>query len=209
VYFGPPNNLIGNPMIGPNESRSPRCSARLVLQGCYMGEAGGWMKSPRVVFECDIPEKDFGYAVRVPRGSRLSQFTLLRQAAEAALDFRTRGDREHRDQDVLVLKHVGPAAPAKARGNAALGARVMFPPNAIVGERAGLTYLSQWIESQTKKPVLDETGLSGEYDWRIKVKSFDLDVLNGALKEIGLALTPERRKVEYIVVRRVEDPARK
>ena len=85
----------------------------------------------------------------------------------------------------------------------------MYPPNAIIGEGATLNYLSGWLESQTKKPVLDETGLSGEYDWRIKAKSFEMDALNAALKEIGLALTPERRKVEYIVVRRIDDPARK
>jgi hypothetical protein len=51
---------------------------------------------------------------------------------------------------------------------------------------------------------LDETGLSGEYAWSIKVKSFERDALNAALKEIGLALTPERRNVEYIVVWRSE-----
>src|SRR5262249_15493488 len=184
-------------------------SARLLLRRCYMEEAGGPIKSPRVVFECDIPEKEFGYAVRWPKGSGLSQFGLLKQALESSLGFRTRGAREQRDQDVLVLKHVGPAAPAKAGGNPALGGRIMFPPNAIVGEGAALNYLSGWIEKQTKKPVLDETGLSGEYDWKIKVKSFDLDDVNVPLKDIGLALTPERRKVEYIVVRRIDDPAGK
>jgi uncharacterized protein (TIGR03435 family) len=128
---------------------------------------------------------------------------------ESALGFRTRGVREHREQDVLVLKHVGPAAPAKPAGNPALGSRIMNPPNGIVGEGATLNWLSMWIESQTKKPVLDETGLLGKYDWNIKVKSFDRDALNGALKEIGLALSPERRKVEYIVVRRIDDSAGK
>jgi thiol-disulfide isomerase/thioredoxin len=209
VYLGPPNTLFGNPMVGPNESRTPRCSARVLLQSCYREEAGGPFKSPRVVFECDIPDKDFSYAVRVPKGSGLSQFGLLRQALESSLGSRTRGDREHRDQDVLVLKHAGPAAPAKAGGNAALGARVMYPPNAIWAEGATLNYLCQWIESETKKPVLDETGLAGEYDWRMKVKSFNLDDLNATLKEIGLALTTERRKVPYIVVRRIDDPAGK
>ena len=177
VYLGPPNRLLGNPTV----SSSPRSSARLLLQSCYQGEAGGPFKSPRVVFECDIPEKDLAYAVRVPKGSGLSQFGLLKQALESSLGFRTRGVREQRDQDVLVLKHVGPAAPAKA-GNAALGALVRWPPNAIEAAGAPLNFLSAWIERETKKPVLDETGLSGEYDWRLKVKSFDLDALNAALK---------------------------
>jgi thiol-disulfide isomerase/thioredoxin len=209
VYLGRPNDLLGDPTGGTTEGRSRSCSARLILQGCYQDEAGGWEKSPRVLFECDIPEKDFGFAVHVPRGSGLSASSLLKQGLESALGFRTRGVREHREQDVLVLKHVGPAAPAKPAGNPALGSRIMNPPNGIVGEGATLNWLSMWIESQTKKPVLDETGLLGKYDWNIKVKSFDRDALNGALKEIGLALSPERRKVEYIVVRRIDDSAGK
>lgn len=209
IYLGPPNDLLGDPMGGPTEGRSRSCSARLVLQRCYEDEAGGWAKSPRVLFECDIPEKDFGFAVHVPRGSGLSASALLKQGLESALGFRTRGVREHREQDVLVLKHVGPAAPAKPAGNPALGGRIMNSPNGIIGEGVTLNWLSTWIESQTKKPVVDETGLLATYDWNIKVKSFDLHALNVALKEIGLALSPERRKVEYIVVRRIEDPAGK
>lgn len=207
IYLGPPNPLLGNPMVGASESRIPRVSARLLLQSCYQGEAGGWRKSPRVVFECDIPEKEVSYAVRVPKGSGFSQFGLLKEALEASLGFRTRGSREHREQDVLVLRHDGPAAPAKAGGNAALGARIMFPPNAIEAEGAPLDYLCHWIERETKKPVLDETALSGEYDWRIKVKSFALDDLNTALRTIGLTLIPERRTIEYIVVRRTDGAA--
>jgi thiol-disulfide isomerase/thioredoxin len=209
VYLGPPNDLLGDPTLGPYESRSRSCPARVLLHSCYAGEAGGWEKSPRVLIECAVPDRDFGYAVRVPRGSGVSQFALLRQALESALGFRTRGDREQRDQDVLVLRHVGPAAPAKAGGNPALGGRVMYPPNAVVGEGAALKYLAAWVEGQTKKPVLDETGLAGEYDWRVKATSFDLDGLNAALKKLGLVLTPERRKVEYIVVRRADQPPRK
>ena len=56
---------------------------------------------------------------------------------------------------------------------------------------------------------MDEAGLLGAYDWKIKVKSFELDDLNVALKEIGLALKPERRKVEYIVVWRLNEAAGK
>jgi thiol-disulfide isomerase/thioredoxin len=209
LYLGPPNALLGNPTVTPTEARSPRVSARQLLQSCYVGEAGGPFKSPRVVFECDLPEKEFGYAVRLPKGSGLSPSRLLQEALESSLGFRTRGEREQRDQDVLVLKHIGPAAPAKAGGNPALGSRLMFPPNTIVGEGAHLRFLAQWIERNLKKPVLDETGLSGEYDWKIKVESFDEDDVNTALKDLGLALTPERRKVEYIVVRRLNEAAGK
>jgi hypothetical protein len=39
----------------------------------------------------------------------------------------------------------------------------MYPTNAIIGEGAPLRALSFWIEKQTKKPVVDETGLLGTY----------------------------------------------
>jgi len=158
------------------------------------------------LLDCTIPERNFGYAVRVPKGSGLSQFSLLKQALEAALGFTTHGTRETREQEVLVLKHVGPALPAKAAGNPALGSRLMARRNASGGEGASLSFLATWIEGQVKKPVFDETGLSDKYDWKIQVKSLELADLNNALKEIGLTLSPERRKIEYIVVRRIDDP---
>ena len=72
-----------------------------------------------------------------------------------------------------------------------------------------LGYVAGWIESNAKKPVFDETGLPGEYDWSLKVKSFELGELNAGLKKIGLAVTSERRKVDYLVIRRVDEPAKK
>jgi thiol-disulfide isomerase/thioredoxin len=204
IYLGPPNDLLGDPVSGANEWKSRSCPAQGLLESCYVREAGGWPKAPRIVFECAIPQKDFGFAVRVPEGSGLSAITLLKQAVESALGFRTRGDHESREQQVLVLKHVGPASPAKPAGNRALGSVVRFPANACIGESASLDDLSAWIEGRTKKPVINETGLGGEHDWKIKAESFALDDLNTALKSIGLVLRPEQRKVDYIVVRRVD-----
>jgi thiol-disulfide isomerase/thioredoxin len=209
VYVGAPNNLLGDPMGGPHESKSRSCSAQILLRVCYQDDAGDGEKAPRVVLECDIPEREFGYAVRVPKGSGLKKSALLKPAVEAALGFRTCGTRELRDQDVFVLKHVGPDAPAKAAGDPALGSRVMWPPNAIIGEGTPVKALASWIERETKTPVMDDTGLSDSYDWQIKVKSFSMEDLNAALKEIGLAVSRERRKVEYVVVRRADDPAKK
>jgi thiol-disulfide isomerase/thioredoxin len=209
VYIGEPNNQLGNPMGSVNESKSRCCDAKTLLLMCYREEASASGSAPRVVLECDTPKKDFGYAVRVPKGSAFRKEALLKPAVEAALGFRTSGKHESREMDVFVLRHVGPASPAKAVGDPALGSRVMWPPKAIIGEGSPIKDLAQWIERETKTPVVDETGLSDRYDWQLKLKSFAADDVNEALKKMGLAITRDRRKLDYIVVRRLGESGQK
>jgi peroxiredoxin len=209
VYLGPPNRVLGDPVAGQKMSKSWMCGGELLLRSCYMEDAGGWQVSPRVVFECEIPDKNYGYAVKVPSGGRRAQAALLKGALEADFGFRTQGVREQREQDVLVLKHVGPERPGKPVGNPRFGGGVTFGENTCEGEGAEFIYLPNWLEREMKKPVFDETGLNEKYDWSVKFKSFELNDVNEGLKPIGLALTQERRRVEYIVVKKVDEPAKK
>ena len=202
VYVGPPGPDVGLARFGRDDMAQPETDARTLIQYCVREEAGGWYKSPRVLLECDLPERKLAYRVRVPEGSAVSPFALLRQAVEAAIGVRLRIDRESREQDVWVLVRVGTATPAAPEGTLDRG-RTMYAKNYNIGENSHLVDIAHWVE--VYRPglrVLDETGLEGKYDWTLKVKSYELEDLNAALKPLGLALRPARRQVPYLVVRR-------
>jgi hypothetical protein len=202
VYLGPPGPEVGDDLSGRHEIAGQQVDAGAIIQYCLREEAGGWYKSPRVLLECDLPARKFAYRIRVPEGSDLSPFLLLRQAVEAALGVRLRVDRESRQQDVWILRRVGPVALDSPEGNPETG-RTAFGDRGIRGENSPVSHLADWIErGRPGMRVLDETGLEGKYDWILKVKSYGLDDLNDSLKKIGLAVRPAQRQVPYIVVRR-------
>jgi uncharacterized protein (TIGR03435 family) len=74
----------------------------------------------------------------------------------------------------------------------------------VLGENERIATLVGWIARQSGKPVLDETGLEGTYDWEVKVKSAELEDLNAGLARLGLSVQPDHRRIEVIVVRKVD-----
>ena len=61
---------------------------------------------------------------------------------------------------------------------------------------AGLAGL---LESRLGAPVLDETGLTGGYDYEIILPD-DLKQARESLRLLGLSLEPSRRRLTYLVV---------
>ena len=70
----------------------------------------------------------------------------------------------------------------------------------IGGVRAPYARFVQQIERELDRPVVDRSGLSGEYDYRLTYTQDDLPSLLAALRDAGLVLTPERARVEVLVV---------
>jgi uncharacterized protein (TIGR03435 family) len=64
------------------------------------------------------------------------------------------------------------------------------------------------------RPVVDKSGLSGTYDFRLVIAPFrsnspaDIDIsASTALRELGLALEPQRAPIEILVVDRIQRPS--
>ena len=66
------------------------------------------------------------------------------------------------------------------------------------------------------RPVLDKTGLTGEYDFRIEATLLsrgrtpefgDLSVFTAVQDQLGLRLVPDKAKLEVLVVDRIEKPS--
>ena len=198
VYIGPPDSWIGSPFKSPTEARINHTSVRMFLQHHHR------VTAKRVVVEGDFQDQRLGYHVRVPAGSDLVPDAVLQKSLEAA--FSIRATRERREMDALFLKHIGPGKPDKAEGDPRLGEMVWFGDKWTRGEHSPIYGLVVWLEGRTGKLVVDETGLTGVYDWEVKIKSTKLNDVNAALAKLGLSLSAERRPVEVLVVRKAKSP---
>ncbi|MGI8908741.1 MAG: TIGR03435 family protein [Candidatus Sumerlaeaceae bacterium] len=116
--------------------------------------------------------------------------------------------REQLTTNVYLLRTVGgKPAPGLHRLKSVWGG-----PTSVGGYRAGLQTISRdtmngfahMIESQLAIPVINETGLKGDYAGMVRWKPGDHDAFIAALREyLGLKLVPAQRKLDYIVIRKL------
>ena len=66
---------------------------------------------------------------------------------------------------------------------------------------AHMNSLAGFLEGDVKRPVLNETGLEGSFEFNLYFKAGDAADLRRALGELGLTLTEEEREVEIYVVK--------
>jgi uncharacterized protein (TIGR03435 family) len=165
--------------------------ANIVVAAAY----GMW--AWQSVFEASLPAGRFDVIANLPEGSNAA----LRE--EVKKQFGVVAHRETRTVDVLLLRvknpdadGLQPASPESRPGTRFENGEYSWtqrPINAVVGA------LGFYFE----KPVINETGLYGLYDYHLKM---DWQRRDGAalkrnlLEQLGLELIPDRRPVEVLVV---------
>ena len=61
------------------------------------------------------------------------------------------------------------------------------------------------LEDGLKRPIVDETGLDGTYDFEVHGNARGTDEFLGMLRDqLGLVLTPGQGKIEMLVIRLLE-----
>jgi uncharacterized protein (TIGR03435 family) len=73
-----------------------------------------------------------------------------------------------------------------------------------------------WISFQPDRPVVDRTGLTGFYDFKLEatpafrlrgeLQAGDANVIDSIEEQLGLRLEPRKAEVEVVVVDRMEKP---
>ncbi|MGO9095806.1 MAG: TIGR03435 family protein [Bryobacteraceae bacterium] len=64
--------------------------------------------------------------------------------------------------------------------------------------------LVQALESVAGRPVLDETGITGKYDFTLTYDTHDPQGAVAALRKLGFKVEPARRPIEFLVVTKAE-----
>lgn len=159
----------------------------------------------RTIFPDNLPAGEFDFIANLPSGNRVALQNEIKQR------FGLVGRRENRLTDVLLLK---------VQSSNAAGLRLNNPrllePNSSSSGRSGAGYftsrnqqisnLAWFLEDHFKIPVIDQTGLTRNYDIDLKWDESDfqhpnLDGLKKALSdELGLVLVSDNEPIEMLLV---------
>jgi uncharacterized protein (TIGR03435 family) len=113
--------------------------------------------------------------------------------------------REKRAGEVYVMTAPHGASPAMkvrpAPTSGSISSGVTITADSISATNAAMEDISRMLEQHLQRTILDETGLTGRYDFDIKGIARGDDGFRSALRDqLGLDLTPARREIEMIVV---------
>jgi uncharacterized protein (TIGR03435 family) len=157
------------------------------------------MSYTRTLFPNDMPRDRFDVVATIPNGTQRLQ-------AELKERFNLMAHREMREMDVRLLKVKNSNAPnfKPHSGSDNSSSWIGGIRKATIMNYPAHSFFEQ-IESSVGKPVLDRTGLTGNYDiqldWIPRRGETEKDAYQRALLEqLGLELVPSRESIEVLIV---------
>jgi len=172
-----------------------------IVEGAYQKD------KLRTVFLTTLPTNRYDFIAKTD-----NQDWPIELQQRIADKFGIKGHLEMRDTDVMILKPLdtGVVGFNKSSRKPAAGPRTIRAidekPGDITFFDQPLNTLTSRVENEVRMPVINKTGLSGEYDFAIKWDEPDRkqpnpDGFKQALREqLGLELVPGREPVETLVV---------
>ncbi len=152
----------------------------------------------RVVNNLPESSKKYRVSIRVPPGREESLYPLFQQALATTFGISVR--REMRETDVVVLTVPQGKIP-KLQTSQAKEEVKMVMRGKIRSNKQRLETLTDQLEMILGRPVIDKTGLTGEYDWELPYSRVDKDLLPNAVRELlGLDLTETKQPIEMLIV---------
>jgi uncharacterized protein (TIGR03435 family) len=186
----PIKTTTGGSMTGPTHYTADGVPLQVMVQAAW--QAGQFRMDWRV------PKSDIMYraAVRVPEGRGDQLWPYLRATLTAMLGIRAAW--EDQERDVWVLRRIeGTAPPAESKADKELKMQLR---GKITLHRQPPAVLCDFLTNALGKPVLDESGLAGLYDYDLPYQPGQKEVITTALREAGLAVLAEKRRIPVLVV---------
>jgi len=161
-------------------------------------------KPGRVVLPGDAPKTRFDFLVTTATEPR----EHLQSAIRKNLGYVVR--RETREMDALKLQVADPNLPGLTVSPDGDDETIQYRNGKLYFKHKNLKLLLAGLENGLALPVLDETGLTGRYNfsivWNETIQehmqngAFDLDGVKKVLKELGLRLEPGTTNLDMVVV---------
>jgi len=161
----------------------------------------------RMVLEAQLPNEAYDFYISLPpsnleHGDHMLE-TVFSQAVLATFGLTIK--REIREVDVLMLR-TNVATLAKLATSTSGGKEELYGWGEITGVNRSLESLAGGLEHASGQPVLDETGTTNLYSFNLKWDQKDAKHPNPkgmttSVNELGLELVPEKRSLEFVVVR--------
>jgi uncharacterized protein (TIGR03435 family) len=160
----------------------------------------------RTVFVAAEPTNRYDFVATLNQGSREALQEELKNKLGLV------GRRETRDMDVLLMKVRNPNAPGLRRPTQQGYCYLTRNDNEVEIKWAneGIAKLGEFLESASKMPIIDQTGLAQRYSVDIRWEEPEGgDPEHKALQQVlldqlGLELVPSREPVEMLVVEKVK-----
>ncbi len=156
----------------------------------------------RLIDEAGLPVAGYRVDVILPEGKEYLLRPTIQQLALTSLGITV--EREARMMDVKALRRIEGAAPLEP--SSADKPLYTFRGPKLTAIRQPIAKLVDYVGNGSTSPVVDETGLAGEYDFSMEWVLGDKSSFNEALNKLGFELTNERRPVEVLVIKRASKP---
>jgi len=179
-----------------------RSSVFGVLSHCY------GLNSDRIVTNCALPDGKFDFVVKTPSKSGDVVRSWLREAVEGAFGLCSK--KETRNLDVFILSAPKADDPRLTPTVSTGGSSSRSGPGGMQGVNQSITSFAWSLEAKLGRPVLDNTGLTNNYDFELKwdAKSNEQSapdaVVRAVREQLGLQLTPAKRPIEVVVVEKTD-----
>lgn len=170
------------------------------------------VKDTHIVAETPLPKEKYDFYITLPPVKHPMQNTnvfegVFSQAVAATLGLDVK--RETRDVEVLILR-TNTASLEKLSESKNPDGKYSAYWNEAAATNQPLKSLADELEISSSKPVLDETGLTNQYDFDIKWKQKDyshpnVDGMIDAVKTLGLDLVKVKKQMEVVVVGKSPD----
>jgi uncharacterized protein (TIGR03435 family) len=205
--------------IGPHPATNSIPITRTVRNGFVIGGTLRdiisflWdIKASRITGEPLQDTNSYDLSLSIP-GATPSNFRPWARDVIAAA-FHIKANRESRETEVWILAKtdVNPAALVESTGLEGKdltksGWFPAMPPAA--GGSVKLVYseapvIAQLLERRVGKPVVDETGITGKYDFQMSYDKADPEGAIEAMRRAGFKVDAARRVIDFLVVARAE-----
>jgi uncharacterized protein (TIGR03435 family) len=177
-------------------------SAKSVVQAAY-----NFQSPTRTVVSADLPQRKYDYIASLSDGNE----EALQQ--EVKRNFNVLARREMREADGLFLKVQTPNAP-NLKPSRGWRPHEGSSSNSGAGQwscqNSPLSRLADYLENYLGIPIIDQTGLTNDFDIDLKWKQSNWTEPNpdglkqAVLDQLGLELVPSHEPIEMLVVEKVK-----
>jgi uncharacterized protein (TIGR03435 family) len=158
----------------------------------------------RIIIDSPLGEGRFDFVVKAPDRKDETRNALATQAIESTFGLTSRVEMREADAYVLTVQGTNASGliPAVTKAfSASTG------PGRISAINGSLGVLQRGLENQLRKPVIDETQLTGMFDIDLKWDQDGADantetIIQAVREQLGLKLSLTKRRMEMLVVKK-------
>lgn len=145
------------------------------------------------------PVETFAFRLKTTRAGFEKGREALKLAVESALGFVVVPELKEADAYLLSLS-TEPGASRPQAAEPGMKSRIMGSGAGRLFGKATMPGFAKALWGGARRPVIDDTGLTGEYFLDLEWNGNDAAALDRALAATGLRLVPARRQVEFLRV---------